>query len=219
MYREGYATYASTDATFTVDYPRTWEVQMGNRGTIEATFVNTPLKQTNGQNAYIHVAKGVLGSTTVEEAFNEAMGKYESLFKNMSVVSQDDVKIGWVPGKSVIFNGTLGGRTTGYGIVVFVKDGMTYVITASWPLGDYKLIQDELNTMIDSWKFNETPTNIVNDVPIEGNTQPTEEQLVEWPVVGDEIVETPIEENTQPTEQQPVNTTGAETPAVENPAN
>lgn len=40
VYKAGHETFQSLDSTFVVDYPRTWEVQVGNRGAIEATFVN-----------------------------------------------------------------------------------------------------------------------------------------------------------------------------------
>lgn len=159
IYKSWHATFQSMDATFAVDYPRTWEVQVGNRGAIEATFVNKDKIEVDWKYSYIHISKWVIGSATVEEAYAEALNKYSNLFKKMNIIAQEDKKIDGVPAKMVVFDGTLGGKSMSYAIVVFVKDGTTYVATAAGDAGWTKELQQNLNSMLSSWKFTGATTS------------------------------------------------------------
>lgn len=76
-----------------------------------------------------------MGSTTVEEAYAEAMQKYSALFKKMEIVAEENTKVDGAPAKMVVFDGTLGGKSMSYAIVVFVKDGITYVATSAGDAG------------------------------------------------------------------------------------
>lgn len=165
VYKAGHDTFQSMDATFTVDYPRTWEVQVGNRGAIEATFVNKDQIEVDWKYSYIHISKWVIGSTNVEEAYSEAMDKYSKLFKKMEIVAQENTKVDGQPAKMVVFNGTLGGKSMSYAIVVFVKEGITYVATAAGDVNKTKELQQQLNSMLSSWKFTGAAIN----------TQPSQE--------------------------------------------
>ncbi len=158
VYKAGHETFQSLDSTFVVDYPRTWEVQVGNRGAIEATFVNKDKIQVDWKYSYIHISKWAMGSTTVEEAYAEAMQKYSALFKKMEIVAEENTKVDGAPAKMVVFDGTLGGKSMSYAIVVFVKDGITYVATSAGDAGWTKELQQNLNNMLSSWKFTGTKT-------------------------------------------------------------
>lgn len=158
-YKEWHDTFKSMDGSFSVDYPRTWEVQIWNRGAIEATFVNKEQVQVDWKYSYIHISKWVIWSANVEDAYAEAMQKYSNLFKKMEIVSEQSLKVDSTPAKMVVFNGTLGGKDMSYAIVVFVKDGVTYVGTATGEPNAYKELQQQLNGMLSSWKFTGTPKN------------------------------------------------------------
>lgn len=200
VYKAGHDTFQSMDATFAVDYPRTREVQVGNRGAIEATFVNKDKIEVDWKYSYIHISKWVIGSSNVEEAYAEAMQKYSQLFKKMEIVAEENRKVDWSPAKMVVFNGTLGGKSMSYAIVVFVKDGTTYVATAAWDAGWTKELQQNLNSMLSSWKFTGTPTASTPKQEI--NTWAIEQtEVVSWEA-GQEELNTEINTDVE----MPVNT-------------
>lgn len=199
-YRKSVTQFMSIDQSFTVDYPRYWDVKMEWIWAIVASFVDQSDPAKNDQNySYVNIAKWPTDFTNIEDAFVDTLEKYKQLFKNLEVVEQGDIKVDWVEGKKVVLNWSLGGSQRWYSIAMFMKDDITYVLTASSEIADSDTMKKQMNDLIKSWKFTnyEQPQQPVEQQPVEE---------IEMPVTGDVQVDELQVDNTgaEVNEQQPV---------------
>lgn len=90
---------------------------------------------------------------SLDEVYQTAVGKYKKLFKDVTIISEDNERVGGVNAKKIVFTGTLWWRHMHYVIVITQYNGTIYTITAGAAPVDAKLLSDMLEVFLSTWKF------------------------------------------------------------------
>ena len=153
-----YTTFTSVDKTFSVDYPRSRQVQLPktDQGAIVASFVtdNDSLKTTSNIKPYVNIAKGAVAGN-IDDVYAQTIEKYKKLFKNVQIISEGKDRINGENARKVVFEGTLGGRKMHYVVVFIEYKQMIFTITAASAPVDAQILGKELEIILSTWKFTE----------------------------------------------------------------
>lgn len=90
---KGYVTFSSPDNSFSVQHPRSWNAETLNKGALVATFTTDERKDFTNNKPYINIAKGAVQGK-LDEVYASTLEKYKKLFRNMTIVTQTNGKVG-----------------------------------------------------------------------------------------------------------------------------
>jgi hypothetical protein len=147
-----YVTFSSPDQSFSLQHPRSWDVQVLNKGALVAAFITDERVDLTGPKPYINIAKGAVQGQ-LDDVYKDTLEKYKKLFHDVKIISETNGIINGSNAKKLIFDGTLGGKKIRYIVVVMDENGILYTITAASGQADSANLEEQVNKMLSTWSF------------------------------------------------------------------